>query len=71
MTRLLLDSSPYIAFKRRHPEIVEILPQTEEIWVSPIVLGELAPDFSKEADEKATSASYECFGNPLVPACWS
>jgi predicted nucleic acid-binding protein len=41
MTRLLLDSSAYIAFKKQHPEIVETLPQAEEIWVSPIVLGEL------------------------------
>ena len=41
MTRLLLDRSAYIAFKKRHPEVLEILPQAEEIWLSPIVLGEL------------------------------
>lgn len=41
MTRWLLDSSASIAFKKRHPEVLEILPQAEEIWLSPIVLGEL------------------------------
>ena len=45
MTRLLLDSSAYIAFKKRHPEVVETLPQAEEIWISPIVLGELRAGF--------------------------
>ena len=45
MTRLLLDSSAYIAFKKRHPEVIETLPQTEEIWISPIVLGELRAGF--------------------------
>ena len=41
MTRLLLDSSAYIAFKKRHFEVIETLPQAEEIGISPIVLGEL------------------------------
>src|SRR5437868_13918327 len=45
MTQLLLDSSAYIAFKKRHPEVVETLPQAEEIWLSPIVLGELRAGF--------------------------
>ena len=45
MTRLLLDSSAYIAFKKSHPEVLETLPQAEEIWISPIVLGELRTGF--------------------------
>jgi tRNA(fMet)-specific endonuclease VapC len=45
MTRQLLDSSAYITFKKRHPEIVETLSRAEEIWVSPIVLGELRAGF--------------------------
>ena len=45
MTRWLLDSSASIAFKQRHPEVLEILPQAEEIWLSPIVLGELRAGF--------------------------
>ena len=45
MTRQLLDSSAYITFKKRHPEIVETLSRAEKIWVSPIVLGELRAGF--------------------------
>lgn len=45
MTRLLLDSSAYIAFKKKHPEVIAILSQAEEIWISPIVLGELRAGF--------------------------
>ena len=56
MTRLLLDSSAYIAFKKRHPEVLEILPQAEEIWLSPIVLGELRAGFlqgtKRESNER-------------------
>jgi predicted nucleic acid-binding protein len=56
MTRLLLDSSAYIAFKKRHPEVIETLPQAEEIWISPIVLGELRAGFlqggKRESNER-------------------
>ena len=45
MTRQLLDSSAYITFKKRHPEIVETLSRAEKIRVSPIVLGELRAGF--------------------------
>ena len=56
MTRLLLDSSAYIAFKKSHPEVIETLPQAEEIWMSPIVLGELRAGFlqgtKRESNER-------------------
>ena len=56
MTRLLLDSSAYIAFKKRHPDVIEALPQAEEIWISPIVLGELRAGFlqggKRESNER-------------------
>lgn len=45
MTRLLLDSSAYIAFKKRHPEVIDILQQAELIFLCPIVLGELRAGF--------------------------
>lgn len=45
MTRLLLDSSAYIAFKKRHPAVMEIVSQAELIFISPIVLGELRAGF--------------------------
>ncbi len=49
MTRLLLDSSAYIAFKKRHLEVVEILQQAELIFLCPIVLGELRAGFLQGA----------------------
>ena len=49
MTRLLLDSSAYIAFKKRHPEVIEILQQAEMIFLCPIVLGELRAGFLQGA----------------------
>ena len=56
MTRWLLDSSASIAFKQTHPEVLEILPQAEEIWLSPIVLGELRAGFlqgtKRESNER-------------------
>jgi predicted nucleic acid-binding protein len=45
VTRLLLDSSAYIAFKKRHPAVMEIVSQAELIFISPIVLGELRAGF--------------------------
>jgi predicted nucleic acid-binding protein len=41
MTRVLLDSSAYIAFKKRHQGIQAVLECADEIVLSPIVLGEL------------------------------
>lgn len=61
MTRLLLDSSAYIAFKKRHPEIVETIPQAEEIWVSPIVLGELRAGFLQGSKRESNERELRMF----------
>jgi tRNA(fMet)-specific endonuclease VapC len=61
MTRLLLDSSAYIAFKKRHPEVVETLPQAEEIWVSPIVLGELRAGFLQGSKRERNERELQVF----------
>jgi tRNA(fMet)-specific endonuclease VapC len=61
MTRLLLDSSAYIAFKKRHPEIVETIPQAEEIWVSPIVLGELRAGFLQGSKQESNERELRMF----------
>jgi tRNA(fMet)-specific endonuclease VapC len=45
VTRLLLDSSAYIAFKKQHPAVMEIVSHVELIFISPIVLGELRASF--------------------------
>ncbi len=61
MTRLLLDSSAYIAFKKRHPEVIETLPQAEEIWMSPIVLGELRAGFLQGSKRESNERELRMF----------
>jgi len=61
MTRLLLDSSAYIAFKKKHPEVVETLPQAEEIWISPIVLGELRAGFLQGSKREGNERELRMF----------
>ena len=61
MTRLLLDSSAYIAFKKRHPEVVETLPQAEEIFMSPIVLGELRAGFLQGSKRESNERELRTF----------
>jgi predicted nucleic acid-binding protein len=45
--RLLLDTSAYSAFMNGHSEIKSALQQSEEIFLNPIVLGELFAGFSR------------------------
>ena len=61
MTRLLLDSSAYIAFKKRHPEVLEILSHAEEIWLSPIVLGELRAGFLQGSKRESNERELQMF----------
>ena len=46
MNRILLDTSAYSHFKRNHAEMIDILQIAEEIYLSPIVLGELRAGFA-------------------------
>lgn len=61
MTRWLLDSSASIAFKQTHPEVLEILPQAEEIWLSPIVLGELRAGFLQGSKRESNERELQMF----------
>jgi predicted nucleic acid-binding protein len=61
MTRLLLDSSAYSAFKKRHVEVLETLPQAEEIWISPIVLGELRAGFLQGSKRESNERELRMF----------
>jgi predicted nucleic acid-binding protein len=45
MRGLLLDTSAYSALLRGHTEVTHTLQQAEEIYVNPIVLGELRAGF--------------------------
>ena len=47
MSRLMLDTSAYCAFMRGHREVKEALQKTEQIHLSPIVLGELHAGFQQ------------------------
>ncbi|HSU83906.1 MAG TPA: type II toxin-antitoxin system VapC family toxin [Thermoanaerobaculia bacterium] len=47
MSRILLDTSAYSAFRRGHPQIQHRIREASEIQVSPIVLGELRGGFLK------------------------
>jgi tRNA(fMet)-specific endonuclease VapC len=43
--KLLLDTSAYVGFKLGHPQLVDYLSQSDTIYVSPIVIGELVFGF--------------------------
>ena len=43
----MLDTSAYSAFMRGHPKVVEDVQLADEIYLNPIVLGELLAGFSK------------------------
>jgi tRNA(fMet)-specific endonuclease VapC len=47
MTRALLDTSAYSALMRGQPEVKEALAETDEVFMSVIVLGELRAGFGK------------------------
>lgn len=45
MRRVLVDTSAYSAFMRGHAGIMQALQQAEELYVNPVVLGELRAGF--------------------------
>ena len=49
MSRLLLDTSAYAAFFRDHPGVKAAVQEASELFLSPIVLGELRSGFLKGA----------------------
>ncbi len=56
MSRVLLDTSAYAAFFRDHPGVKEEVREASELFLSPVVLGELRSGFLKgtrrDANEK-------------------
>jgi tRNA(fMet)-specific endonuclease VapC len=51
-SKIMLDTSAYAAFFRGNPEIKISLQQADEIFVSPVVLGELIAGFLMGKNEK-------------------
>jgi predicted nucleic acid-binding protein len=50
--RIILDTSAYSAFLRGNPEIKLSIQQTDEIFLNPIILGELFAGFAIGGTEK-------------------
>ncbi len=61
MKRILLDTSAYSAFMGGHPEVLQALQEADEIYLSPIVLGELQAGFQKGTQTKKNQKELETF----------
>ena len=61
MNALLLDTSAYSAFMKGDPDIKLALQQTEEIHLSPIVLGELMSGFRRGKYRKKNEEELAAF----------
>lgn len=61
MTRLMLDTSAYSAFKRGHPGVVRRLGEADEIFLCPVVLGELLAGFRRGSRRRVHEQELEEF----------
>lgn len=52
MTRMMLDTSAYSAFLRGHPEVKRALQLADEIYLTPVILGELLVGFMRGKHRK-------------------
>jgi predicted nucleic acid-binding protein len=53
MMRVMLDTSAYSALARGHEQVKEAIQAAAEIWLSPVVLGELHAGFRRPALTRA------------------
>lgn len=63
MTRVMLDTSGYSALATGHEQIKRALQEADEVWVSPVVLGELHAGFrrgTRRADNERDLARFLC-----------
>ncbi|MBI2198250.1 MAG: type II toxin-antitoxin system VapC family toxin [Candidatus Rokubacteria bacterium] len=61
MTRVLLDTSAYSGFMRGHAAIKHALQQADEIYFSPIVLGELLAGFRRGRNRARNERELQTF----------
>lgn len=61
MTRVLLDTSAYSAFMLGHPETKVALQHADEIYLTPIVLGELLAGFIRGKWRKKNERELRAF----------
>ncbi|MBI5379993.1 MAG: type II toxin-antitoxin system VapC family toxin [Nitrospirae bacterium] len=67
MSKVMLDTSAYSAFMRGHQEVKLALQQVEEIYLNPIVLGELLAGFRKGRHRKKNERElHEFLSSPRV-----
>ncbi len=59
--RVLVDTSAYSAFMRGHPELKLALQRAEEIYLNPIVLGELQSGFRRGKHQARNEKGLEEF----------
>lgn len=65
--RISLDTSAYSGFLRGHQEIKQHIQWAEEIWVNPIVLGELRAGFNRgRQKQKNESLLHQFLHSPRV-----
>lgn len=58
---IILDTSAYSDFLRGHPAIKLALQRADEIFLNPVVLGELLAGFLRGKDEKKNRAILQEF----------
>lgn len=71
MSRILLDTSAYAAFLRDHPRVKAAVREAAEVFLSPIVLGELRAGFlkgSRPAENEKRLAEFLASPRCHVPA---
>ncbi len=67
MTGTLLDTSAYAAFMRGHPAVKRALQEADEIYLTPVVLGELRAGFMRGRHRRKNEQGLRSFlGSPRV-----
>lgn len=61
MTRVMLDTSAYSAFMVGHPEVKLALQQADEIYLNPVILGELLVGFMRGKRRKKNEKELRTF----------
>lgn len=61
MTRVLLDTSAYSVFMFGHPEVKLALQRADEIYLSPVILGELLVGFMRGKWRKKNERELRAF----------
>jgi len=61
MTRVIVDTSAYSAFMRGHQELTHALQQADEIYLNPVIIGELLAGFMRGRHRKKNRMELDQF----------